>query len=284
MIAALIPLHGADCCKDAVALVIAVSGRATAHPSGAAGAQLNPFDWLPQNSIVEVGTGASATLVLLNGHQYQLGAGVKATVTANGLMPVSPKIQELPPLTPLPKPAPIADRGTTSGAVRFRSPNDIHNLYPRAGTFALPSRAKLQFSAVQGASAYEVTLEEDGDAILTLRESSTSLTIPGDLLKAGTNYSWRVRAIGESGVLAEAAADFATISQAGLQVRAAFEDALKSLDEASRLALLGAVDLRLGLLAEASDEFRAAQRLKPDDPALRRAADLAGKALEEPTR
>jgi hypothetical protein len=282
MIAAvLLPLRGADCCKDTVAVVASLSPPATTHRPGGIATPLSSFDWLSRDSIIELGGGASATLIFQNGHRYELRGVAKATIKADGLAQVSGAVQDLSPLQPMPKFVPLPGGETASLAVRFRGSNEIHNLYPHAGNSALPSRVKLQFSAVPGARTYDISLDEDGDIILSLRDPSTSVNVPSDLLKAGAHYSWSVRAIGDSGVLAEAAAEFTTISQAGLQERAVFADALKGMDDASRLALMGAVDFRLGLIAEAGEEFEAAQRLKRGDPALQRWADLARTALTE---
>jgi hypothetical protein len=276
----LIPISGADCCKDAAAVVSSLTGAATISLPGAKVMQLSKFDWLPKESIIELSKEASAILILLNGHQYELRAGAKAKLTAEGLMRLGGvgKVQELQPLGPMPKFTPIADVETTAAAVRVRG-SRIQNLYPHLGTLALASNVTLRFSAVAGASLYDIALEEDGDEILNLRDTSTSVPVPGNLLKPGMQYSWRVQAIGNSGVLAAAAAEFTTISQGSVQERDAFADALKRTDDASRLALMGAIDLRLGLIAEACEEFGQAQRLKPGDAELQRSLDSARKAL-----
>jgi hypothetical protein len=75
-------------------------------------------------------------------------------------------------------------------------------------------------------------------------------------------------------------ADFSTLSTEDALQRMAFASALdaKSNDPAA-LALLADIDLRLGLLAEACDEFSAALKQKPEDVTLQRALDSARATL-----
>ena len=273
LLAVVLPAPAADCCKGTVAVIETATGKVTMRPpSAATGTAVSGLEWVTADSILEVGHASTATLLLINGHRYELGAGSRATVTADGLSSVRGPVRELKPLPPLPKFVPIADGGDSApGAVRFRGPNDPQNLYPHAGTAALPSSLTLRFSPVLDATAYDITLEdESGDVVLQERTVSVSLEVPPEKLRTGAHYSWHVRAIGSAGELGKGVADFVTLSPEDVEQRTHFAEALGETAEASRLALLADVDLRLGLLAEARAEFEAALRLKPDDAAIRR--------------
>lgn len=273
----LIPAVYADCCKDAVAVVASIKGTATAHVPGGKKTSLSFLDWLPRGSIVELSKNGDAVLILLNGHRYELYGGSSAAVAADGVVQESGRVAELP-LLPMPTYPPIADVGTTPAAVRFRGSNDIQNLYPHSGTLALPSSVRLQFSPVHGAVAYDITIEEDGNEVMSLRDSSNSISVSSSL-KPGTRYAWKVHAISNSGVLAKGSAEFSTLSAANIEQRAAFAEALHSADDASRMALMGAIDLRLGLIAEACDEFEHAMQLRPGDDAVQRSLNAAKRTL-----
>ena len=276
MLAVLLPARAADCCKNTVAMIESVKGQVTIWlPRATNEIAASGLEWLPAGTAVEVHQGSSATLILINGHHYELRAGAKATVAADGLSRTTGQVRELKPFPPIPKFVPIVDDGESApGAVRFRGPNDPQDLYPRADAAALPSSLTLLFSPVREASAYDITLEDEtGETLLRERTSSTSLAVPPDKLREGARYSWRVRAIGSAGVLGQGAAKFVTLSREDIGQRTQFSEALKDAVEASRLALLADVDLRLGLIAEARAEFQAALRLNPSDAAIQHALE-----------
>jgi hypothetical protein len=282
----LLPAHAADCCKNSVAVVESLQGQVSARKPGTElRAVALSLEWLPAGVTLEVGAKSSATLILLNGHRYQLGAGARATITADALTDARGPVRELPPLPPIPTAAPIADASaTTSGAVRLRGPNDVRSLYPREGAAALPgSPLNLSFSAVPQAATYQVVLQdEDGNQLASWQTATSQVSVAEGILKAGSRYSWRVRAVGRSGVIGEGIASFVTISEQGLQRRADFAKALRaSTEDSLALALLADLDLRLGLLREAQQRFQAALRLKPGDPGIQRARDLVETALDE---
>ena len=276
ILAVLLPARAADCCKNTVAMVESLKGQVTIRlPGATTDIVASGLEWLPAGTAVEVHRESSATLILINGHHYELRGGAKATVTADGLSRTTGLVRELKALPPIPKFVPIVDDAeSVPGAVRFRGPNDPQDLYPRAGAAALASSLKLLFSPVRDASAYDVTLEDEaGQPLLSERTASTSLAVPPDKLRDGAHYSWHVRAIGSAGVLGQGAAEFVTLSREDIEQRTHFAQALAGVPEASRLALLADVDLRLGLIAEARAEFQAALRLNPSDAAIQGALE-----------
>ena len=274
--AGLCPALRAACCNGTVAVVESISGKATVRSPGAKNElALSGLEWLAAGATLHVGAKSTVTLILLNGHHYELRDGARATLTADALRGATGPVRELKPLPPIPQFAAIAGGGSsTTGAVRFRGPHDVQNLYPHAGTSALPASLILRFSAVQDALAYDVTLDDEaGETLLTNRATALSLEVPKDTLKAGTKYSWHVRAFGSTGLLGEGAAEFVTISAEDLERRERFAGAISETAEPLRLALLADVDLRLGLFAEAQAEFEAALRLKPGDAAIQSALE-----------
>jgi hypothetical protein len=110
--------------------------------------------------------------------------------------------------------------------------------------------------------------------VFTKNTRDTLVAVPEDALAAGIHYTWRVRAMGDAGELAEGGAEFTTLSSDSADQRANFAKGLETAGVAMRLALLADIDLRLSLLAEACDEFEEALRLGGDEE-IRRASRSA---------
>jgi len=279
-----LPMFAADCCKNSVAVVASLSGSATVQsPGSREKAPISSLDWLSDGATLEVGTGSRAVLILSNGRRYELGQGAKATLTADATPKVSGAVRELPALPPIPKPAAVvADSAPTSGAVRVRGEEDISSyLYPRAGTVALPDKVTLRYRSVPEATSYRVALEDDGgDILLNVTTDSAEVAVPAGTMEAGTRYHWRVRAMRSGTAIGAGMAEFTTLSAENALQRTEFASALGVTgNDPATLALLAEVDLRLGLIAEAYDEFSAALQQKPDDMVLRRALDSARASL-----
>jgi len=284
MAMAVTTMHAADCCKNSVAVVASLSGTAIMRAPGShEKLAVSSLDWLSEGMTIEVGARSQAVLILLNGHRYELGAGAEATLTADAAPKITGSARELSPLPPIPKLAPIvAGSAPTSGAVRIRGAAEISDLYPRAGIVAVPDEVSLRFGAVPEAVSYRVVLENDGgDKLLNVTTESTEVPVPSRAIGMGAHYVWHVHAFRSGGVLIGAGgAEFTTLSAEGAQQRRDFASALGAGGGgAATLALLAEVDLRLGLVAEACDEFSAALKLKPDDAALHRALDSARSSL-----
>jgi CHASE2 domain-containing sensor protein/predicted Ser/Thr protein kinase len=281
----LLPIHAADCCKGSIAVIASLSGEASIHnPATQKRVTVASFDWLQPGATLEVTTGSSVTVILLNGRRYELGPGARATVTADGLTGSSGPVSELERLPPIPKATPIVDRtANTSGAVRLRGPAPIRNMYPREGMTALPNGLQFSFDSVPGASTYRIDLKDaDGNILDNVQTAATHVVIPSGTVQAGATYSWHVRAIGSMGVVGEGEARFATISEQDGREREALARALSaSKEDASAVALLADVDWRLGLLEEARQGLSAALRLRPGDAAIVHALEGVQAALTE---
>jgi hypothetical protein len=247
------------------ALVAAANGNVTVN-------QTNPvtaFEWLPEGAVVRTGAKSTTTVILLNGHRFELGPNARGTIGAKGLSATAGPVKELDPIPPIPKPAPLAVATGTAAATRFRPGNmeKFAGLYPRDGTMALAGTVTLHFQKVEGAAAYQITVEDaDGNQVAQEQTRSTDIAVS---LQPGTRYVWRIKAMGAGGVVAQAGVRFATLSNEQMQARQAFADAVRGLPDG--LALLAGVDFENGLVSEAAEGFRAALRLKPNDPDLQRA-------------
>jgi hypothetical protein len=277
----LIAIPLAVCGQRAVGVVASVTGEATAlSPKVKAAAAVRSLDWLDEGVRIEVRPKSTMRLILLNGRTYELSAGAKATIGAAGLTSVNAQVHEGKSLPPIPRLAPIADASAdVAGGTAIRGPR-VKNLYPNR-VWALATRVKLNFAPVSNALNYSVVLEDENRKVLVrVTTPTTSVDVPADALKPGSRYSWRVRALGDSGVLGEGSATFVTVSEEDQARRSAFDAAVSTEDEAMRLALIARVDQQIGLLAEACDEFEAALKLRPSDTELQSALAAAKVALD----
>ncbi len=275
---ALLPAHAADCCKDSVAVVETLSGRVTQNHVA-----VSNLEWLAKGATLDIGLKSNATVILLSGRRFELGSGAQATVTADALTDTKGPIKELKPLPPIPAPAPLADRSATaSGAVRFRGPNDVRNLYPREGMTAIADSINLTYSPVADASAYRVEIQdEDGNSVANWQTTATRVAIPG-MLKPGSHYSWHVRAIGRAGIIGNGSASFVTLTKQETERRTSFFTAIRQESaHATALGLMAGLDFRIGLLHEAQEGLQAALKLQPGDAGLQRALHLVEAALVE---
>jgi len=260
----ILPVFGAT----NAALVASLAGTAVTDQSK----PVAVLEWISDGAVLHTGDNSKIVVILLNGHRFELGPNARATVGAAHLWNMAGPIRELTALPPMPKPAPLRVAAEATPATSFRGGGEIRGLYPRQGMYALPGPGKLSFQAVEGAAAYSIVLEDsDGNAIADRQSAKPEIEVS---LEAAKNYSWRVRAMGAAGVIAEAQASFATFSGEQAKARTAFATAVES-----NPALLAEVDLEDGLLREAIGEFHAALQANPADAAARRRLARAESAL-----
>jgi hypothetical protein len=272
-----LPMH-AECCKDSVAIVAQLSGTATARPADSRerGA-IHLFDWLGEGTTLEVGKQSRAIVILSNGHRYAFGPGSKAVLYADKEPKLSGDARELPALPPIPKPSAIAtESASTSGAGRIRGAEVIQQLYPRAGMAVLADKVMLRFSGIPEATSYRLAIDDSaGNHLWSATTESAEVWIPTGVLKAGERYAWQVRAMRSGVLIALGVAEFSTLPAEEALKRTAFANALSAAGDPASVAVLAGVDLRLGLIREAIDEFSAALNQKPGDVSLQRALDSA---------
>jgi hypothetical protein len=274
------PARAAD---NFVAVVSSLSGSAQVISPSGEKRVLERFDRLPAGSVIEVGSGSLLKLVFSNGNRYALEAGTRATVNEGGPQASAGKVSPLDPLPSLPRLKPLANAaGTTPAATRVRGgPDRIRNLYPCAGSASLVESTVLRFSASEGATSYRIEIEdESGRSVLDAETQSAALTVPAGVLRPGAHYYWSVRTVERIGSTMRAESEFSTLPEDDTHRRSVLRSALMKAGDAESLALLAEVDWRLGLLAEAREEFRAALMKSPTDPALQRAIAEVDKELE----
>lgn len=253
------------------ALIASLSGTATIDKS----TPVRSLDWLADGAVLQVGAGSKAIVILLNGRRFELGANARATVGPVRLGKTSGPVHELDPLPPMPKIAPLEIASDAGAATRFRGAGNIKDMCPREGMAALPGLGKLSFQPVDGASAYQIVVEDaDGNRVAQRQTTAAEIDVP---LQPAARYSWRVRALGPAGVMAEDQAAFVTLAEDQVAARKAFAKAI-----GPNSALLAEVDFRAGLVREAIDEFNAALQADPSDRDARRGLErlqsvLAGK-------
>ena len=281
----LAPMCAADCCRNSVAVIASLSGSATAQSAGShEKTSLSTLDWLSNGTTIDVGAASRVVLILVNGHRYELGEGARVTLTVQSVPEMKGPVRALSALPPIPAPAPIqAESAPTPGAPRFRSPPEMSGLYPRAGSAVLPDQVTLRFKAFPKARSYSVVLEDDNHhRLLSVTTQSTGVSVGSGTIEAGAHYRWQVEAMGPGGMIGAGVAEFSALSAENILYRTEFASALSSDgDNSATLALLAEVDRRLGLVAEACDEFTAALKQHPRDGTLRRALDSARAELAD---
>ncbi len=262
---------------EMVAVIASISGDASVTvPADRTRKSLRLFDWLPAGSVVEVGGNSNLIIAFSNGNRYRMESGAKAMLAAGALKAPSGAVRNLPPFPPMPRLAAInrdANAGAKAGAVRIRGVEtpQILNLYPRAGTAALPDETTLLFSPVREAARYKVELEdESGRTIFGAETESASLAVPSGILKPGARYYWRVRTVEIAGPAARGETEFTTLASEEIFRRASFKAGLRERGDAESPALTAEIDRRLGLLIEARSELREALAKSPSDQTLRR--------------
>jgi hypothetical protein len=258
----------AQCCQNSLAVIASLSGKAAVLARGSrAITAAAALDWLVDGDTLEVAPHSQAVLILWNGHRYELDGGAKLTVGSSAAPKISGAARELPALPPIPRTASIAAASApTPGALRIRGGGaEMSELYPRAGTVALPDKVTLRYKAVPDAISYRITLEDDaGNALWNGTTEATKIPVPSGTVKAGTHYFWRVRALRAGIEIGAGTQEFNTLSAEGSLQRTKFASAARaSGDDLATLALLADVDLQLGLIAEGCDELSAAIKQKP---------------------
>lgn len=273
----LAPAH-ADCCKNSVAVIAQLTGPVVVRlPGRPETTPVSIFDWVPEGATLYLGANSRVIVILSNGHRYELDQGAKATFTSNAAPKITGPARELSPLPPIPKPGVIvADAAPTAGGVRIRGEDEMSELYPNVGAVAIADGVTLQYKAMPDASSYQVALEnEAGDTLLNVTTDSRRVWVSKGTLDPGAHYYWRVHALRSGVSIGSGTAEFTTLSAEDALERTEFASALRTNaeDDPAALALVAEVDLRLGLLAEACDEFSAALKQKPGDVTLQHALD-----------
>jgi hypothetical protein len=259
----------------AAAIVSTLQGSASARTTGSSPQPLKLFDWIKTDATVDVAPAGRLELILIDGHRYTLGGGARvllssgALTTVRGEVRAQPAMPQLVALTPIAAPAPRA-----AGAVRVRG-RGVTKLNPCQGVRTLRERTILQFETVEGAARYQVEVRDSSDTRVFARTiDRPPLTIPSDVLTAGTQYVWTVRS---EGTIPPATSE-ATFSTLDAQAEAA-RRSLATSPEVASIGLLGGIDIHLRLLNEAIAELTDASQRTPHDTATVAALERARATL-----
>jgi hypothetical protein len=258
-----------------VAVVASLSGG-VARTSCGEGDALRRFDWLAVGCRLEVAPGARVVVAFADGTRYELGERARATIAASGLRMLSGPVHPLEPYPPMPRVvlSPKAEVGPSSGAVRIRDGGSAmtQDLEPRTGATTLAAETMVLFARLERESTSIIEIEDEGgQVVLMMRTELGYGRVPNGVLKPGARYWLRVRGIDARGATRLGQSIFTTLNADDVARREALKRALDEQGGADALALLGAIDRRLGLLREARDELRAALARSPDDAAIREA-------------
>jgi hypothetical protein len=233
------------------ALIASLEGTVTIGKSKHAASH----EWIPEGAVLETAANSKALVILLNGHRYEFGGRARATVGAAQLWNTSGPIHELAPLPPMPHPAPLAIETDAAAVTAFRGSGDIKWSCLRTGARMLPGNSTLSFQPVEGATSYQVAVEnEAGETISDDRTQGPKISMN---LPPGRRYSMRVKAWGPSGIIAQGTVEFATLSDQEVQARQSFATAL------SQPELLAEIDFENKLVCEAIGELQAAVKTNP---------------------
>jgi len=273
---ALATIAGAAVCAGAaeqgpdrpVALVVEMADGAIATCTTSDGRKrtIERLDWLPDKSRVEAGS-ADLLVVFEPGVRYRFGRGARFTVSARGPEETAGPVEELEriPSLPLLTLAKEARPGPRAGGLRIRG--GLQGLYPDEPARALCNGTFLSFVPAPGATSYQVVVRDgQGQVLWQAVTESPALAVPQGILRPAAPHSWTVTT---QGLVPElmGTARFATLSESEAGERERLRAKLGA--SASDRALLGAVDLRLGLLESAREHLEAARAQEPSSAVSR---------------
>jgi hypothetical protein len=238
-----------------VGIVISLKGAAWATSPSTPRQPLKAFDWVVIDTVIEVGRSSAVTIVFVNGARYDLGSQSRARTTSSSLIDRSGSVRQLPTLPPLPQVAPIAERAsTTSGAVRIRGGR--WPMFPSAPAAGVASATVLRFARLPQSQRYEIEVVDDLNSVVFATETSaTIVAVPAGKLEPERTYRWRVRALDGTEEMA-GEESFATLSGDQAASRQMLASRAAAVNDPALWALLGILDLRLGLLIDARTELR----------------------------
>ena len=271
--------------QPTAALVSDVTGSASIETAPRKNVRIARFDAIAAGAVIEVGPNSQVVLVLAGGKRFELGSGARATISADRLTKQSGPLTELASLPPLPR-IPALDTSRPkgpAGGIRLRGPR-ISGLRP-SDAVTIATGTRLRFAPVAGASQYGIEIENSsGRRVFGVETTAADVMVPEGVLEPGVAYQWTVRTLDLSGATARGVSQFRTLSSEDERHREALRRSLGAEGGGRALALLAAVDQRLGLYAEALDGFRDALRRTPDDVAIAQAVKSLEELLEPDAR
>jgi hypothetical protein len=268
--------------QSSAALVSELTGSASIQSTTPKAVPVERFDAIAVDVVIEVGPESRVTLVLAGGKRFELGPGARATIAVDRLTSQSGPITQLTSLPPLPRIAALdASRPKgPPGGIRLRGPR-ISRLDPFDAVTLAP-HTQLRFAPVAGAGTYDIEIEDySGRRVFGFETRDSEVIVPSGVLEPGVAYQWTVRTLDLFGATARGTGQFRTLSSEDERDREALRRSLDAEGGARALALLAAVDQRLGLYAEALEGFREALRRTPDDMPIAKAIRSLEERLED---
>jgi len=266
-----------------VAIVYSLSGEASITTTGGASRPVRLLDHLPSGTTVTVGPSSRLAMAFMNGLRYELGERSRVTLGPKDLTARTGPVRGISRLPPLPCLLPIAakDRpGPRAGAVRIRG-ESITGLDPRDGVIVLADGVVLRFQPVAGAKEYRIEIQDpEGRTAYSAGIESPPLNVPGEKLRAGASYLWRVRTAGRPGAVARGEAEFVTLNEAAAKAREEAREVLMG-EGPDSLPLLAEIDRSLGLLLKAREDLETALVNNPGNPAIQEALAAIDARLEQ---
>jgi hypothetical protein len=140
------------------------------------------------------------------------------------------------------------------GAVRVRGPR-AGTLYPDRQAAVHAGHAVLSFDDGSSGPWLVQVSDRSGTIVFENRTTRPEVRVPAGLLRPGSEYAWRVESESPGGFGPPLAASFSTLPS---DVALARDRLAASLTGTGEVALLAAIDARLGLLRESREGLRSA--------------------------
>ena len=257
----------------AAGVLVSVAGSVQVACPGNRTVPARVFDWLKPGCSLQAEKDARAVVVLQNGARYEIAERSRGTLEKDMFRVVAGNVHRLSSLPEIPKLAAIKDgqSSTRSGAVRIRGPKLTH-CYPPANASVVARDSIFSFQPATQVTSYVIEIENSAGVVIHRVETpGPSVTVPRGILEPGATYYWEVQGLVSDATPPQCGAEFSVLTIEDEKRRAALKDAVEHSGDADSLALLAEVDLRMGLLREARNEFAAALGQSSTPAAIRSA-------------
>ena len=254
-------------------LVTEVTGKADVEGKGAIVTLME----IPDGSRLNLSAGSSLTVVdLASGREFLLKGGRKYTIAEGGPKAMDGTLIEAKPLPAKNIPELRIGKGKAAQAtlvMRGLRETAVPLLLSPVRTAAITTTPTFRWNAVESAINYRLTLKvKDREPIWDVATRDTELSLPADrALSAGQSYTWKIEAIGASGVLSDASTGFSVADASAMERLAK----LKADGNApfSRRVLYAAQLAESGAVTDAREAWKALASERPDDAVLRALAE-----------
>jgi len=246
---------------EPVAIIAGLSGSVAMTSAHGQTRDARQLDWLVPGMSIHCRRGSHLLVDFANGRRFEIDDDARAAITASGLKRLSGSVRELPQRPPMPKFPAIAEQENTSAdsaAVVLRNIG-VNSMHP-SGYCTLANNTVLSFATDASVKSYRVRVADtSGTIIYQTNTTSHTISIPPGILQAGEQYYWQLHSVGDGSTRPIGMASFTTLGVEDVTLRAQFAASLSRVDSDS-LALLAAIDWKLGLRDQAREELHEAVR------------------------